>query len=63
MLVNGSPTEEFYPLKGLRQGDTLVPFLFLVIAEGLFGLVRQAIKSNMLTRVKVGRNKVETCVL
>jgi len=56
VLVNGSPTEEFKPLRGLRQGDPLFPFLFLVVAEGLAGLVRQASKQNMLTGVKVGRD-------
>jgi len=40
VLVNGSPTEEFKPSRGLRQGDPMAPFLFLVVAEGLAGLVR-----------------------
>ena len=63
VLVNGSPTEEFCPSRGLRQGDPLVPFLFLVVAEGLAGLVRQALKANLLTGVKIGRNEVEVCLL
>lgn len=39
MLVNGSMTKEF-KAKRLRQGDLFAPFLFLVVAEGLEGLVR-----------------------
>jgi len=42
VLVNGSPTEEFKPTRGLRQGDPLAPFFFIVVAEGLAGLVREA---------------------
>ena len=63
MLVNGSPTEEFKPSRGLRQGDPMAPFLFLVVAEGLVGLVRQASKQNMLTGVKVGRREIECSML
>ena len=44
VLINGSPTEEFKPTRGLRQGDPLAPFLFLVVAEGLVGIVRSARK-------------------
>jgi len=63
VLVNGSPSEEFKPTRGLRQGDPLAPFLFLVVAEGLAGLVRQALRKDMLRGVKVGRNNIECCLL
>jgi len=63
VLVNGSPTEEFKPSRGLRQGDSLTPFLFLVVAEGLVGLVRQAVKTNMLHGLKIGRKEVDMCLL
>jgi len=63
VLVNGSPTEEFKPSRGLRQGDPLAPFLFLVVVEGLAGLVRQAVKTNMLHGLKIGRKEVDVCLL
>ncbi|KAM0002505.1 putative RNA-directed DNA polymerase [Helianthus debilis subsp. tardiflorus] len=42
VLVNGSPTFEFQCQKGVRQGDPLSPFLFLIIMEAFSCLVRKA---------------------
>ena len=63
VLVNGSPTEEFKPTRGLRQGDPLAPFLFLVVAEGLVGIVRSASKTTLLTGLKFGRKEIEVWIL
>jgi len=63
VLINRSPTEEFKSFRRLRQGDPLAPFLFLVVAEGIARLVRQASKQNLLRGVKVGRNEIECCML
>ncbi|GKV15062.1 hypothetical protein SLEP1_g25863 [Rubroshorea leprosula] len=54
ILVNGSPSRQFNVSRGLRQGDPLSPLLFLIIAEGLNGLVTEAIKNGKLEGVEVG---------
>jgi len=63
VLVNDSLMEEFRLTRGLRKGDPLVPFLFIVVVGGLAGLVRQALKAKLLSHVKIGRNEVDVCML
>lgn len=56
ILVNGSPTSEFTASRGLKKGDPLAPFLFIVAAEGLAGLVRKAEESNCFRGFSVNDN-------
>lgn len=58
VLVNGSPSGQFRLERGIRQGDPLSPFLFLVAAEGLNLMVKKAIAEGTLKAAKVGKDKV-----
>nr|GEV63397.1 RNA-directed DNA polymerase, eukaryota, reverse transcriptase zinc-binding domain protein [Tanacetum cinerariifolium] len=58
VLVNGHPTPEFHFYKGLKQGDPLSPFLFILVMERLhisfsrviaFGLFKGVNINNSLT--------------
>lgn len=52
-LVNGSPTKEFEVSRGLRQEDHLSPFLFILAAEGLTRLVKDAITKGYFHSFKI----------
>nr|GEV74429.1 RNA-directed DNA polymerase, eukaryota, reverse transcriptase zinc-binding domain protein [Tanacetum cinerariifolium] len=48
VLINGSPSSEFSMKRGLRQGDPLSPFLFIVIMEGLHITFKDAVSSGLI---------------
>ncbi|GKV27067.1 hypothetical protein SLEP1_g36277 [Rubroshorea leprosula] len=58
VLVNGSPSRQFPVSKGLRQGDPLSPFLFLIVVEGLNGLMSSAVEKELYKGVTVGKDAV-----
>jgi hypothetical protein len=58
VLVNGSPTEEINIRRGLKQGDPLAPFLFLLVAEGLGSMMRQAVELISFAPFLVGRGEL-----
>ncbi|GKV49617.1 hypothetical protein SLEP1_g56358 [Rubroshorea leprosula] len=63
VLVNRSPTKEFEMGKGLRQGDPLSLFLFLMIAKGLQELVKRAVKEEMLHGIEIGKKGLSVSLL
>ena len=63
ILINGSPSQEFVPKRGLRQGDPLAPLLFNIVVEGLTGLMRLAVAKNLFSSYQVGKKKEEVNIL
>ncbi|CAN6583607.1 unnamed protein product [Malus baccata var. baccata] len=58
VLINGSPTGFFRPNRGLRQGDPLSPFLFLLCTEGLSMLIRRSLERGSLHGFKISPTSV-----
>ena len=53
---NSMETEVFKPTRGLRQGDPLSPYLFLLVAEGLSSMLKGAEDKGELEGIKVCRD-------
>ncbi|GJX23656.1 putative RNA-directed DNA polymerase, eukaryota, reverse transcriptase zinc-binding domain protein [Tanacetum coccineum] len=58
ILINGSPTVEFRLQRGLRQGDPLSLFLFIIAMEGLHVAMEDAIASNFFQGLKIGNDEL-----
>lgn len=56
ILLNGNLTNEFHLHRGLRQGDPLFPFLFVIVMEGLHVAIEDAVATGFFRGVLVGSN-------
>lgn len=56
LLLDGNPTQPFYPSRGLRQGDPISPYLFLLCANILSIALTKVKSQKKLSGIKIGRN-------
>lgn len=49
VMINNSPCGFFHNSKGLRPGDPLSPYLFLIAIKGVFMLIDKAIEGCFLS--------------
>ena len=56
ILVNGEPKGLIHPSRGIRQGDPISPFLFLLCTEGFHGLISQAAAQGDIRGYSLSRN-------
>ena len=52
-LVNDSAYGNVVPQRGIRQGDPLSPYLFILCGEVLSGLCRRAQESGIMTGIRL----------
>lgn len=53
IFANGEKRASVIPSRGLRQGDPLSPYLFLLVIDVLSKLLNKAIKENRLSAIKL----------
>ena len=58
VLINGEPQGYISPSRGLKQGDPLSPYLFLLCVEGLFSLIRKVMETKHLHGILSCKNGV-----
>ncbi|XP_071704456.1 uncharacterized mitochondrial protein AtMg01250-like [Rutidosis leptorrhynchoides] len=56
--VNGNPTREFPIKRGLLQGDSVSPFLFIIVMEGLHLEFHRVIELDFIRGIKVGNSNM-----
>ena len=55
VLINGEPRGTIIPTRGLRQGDPISPYLFLLCAEGLSAMIKRKERIGGLRGISVRR--------
>ena len=51
--INGEVRGFVRPSRGIRQGDPISPYLFIICAEGLSNLLKQAQRKGVITGLKI----------
>ena len=56
ILFNGGSLEPFYPTRGIRQGDPLSPYIFILCMDFLGQLIQEKCEAKVWSPVKASRS-------
>ncbi|XP_010468816.1 PREDICTED: uncharacterized protein LOC104748941 [Camelina sativa] len=56
VLLNGQPRGYIKPQRGLRQGDPLSPYLFILCTEVLIANIKKAEREHRISGIKIARD-------
>lgn len=55
MVLNGEVEDQIWPTRGLRQGDPLSPYSFLICGKGLSALLRMEALHGRMCGIQINR--------
>ncbi|XP_057734033.1 uncharacterized mitochondrial protein AtMg01250-like [Arachis stenosperma] len=58
VLINGTPSKPFKMKRGLRQGDPLSPFLFVLVVDVLHRLVGEVVRNGRISPLLIDRDSI-----
>lgn len=56
VLWNGEALEKLIPSRGVRQGDPISPYLFVLCIERIFHLINYDVKEKMWKSIQLSRS-------
>lgn len=53
VLLEGQPGHRFTPSQGIRQGDPLSPYLFLLVSDVISRLIQRSVDGGLINGVRM----------